>query len=125
MELKIFTFCQGAFNDDGKLTIVGTFDDYFVSQFPATISFGLAIKLGLNEREGGEKHISIKFLDPEGKEFLSAMTATVQVPENIASNIAFATNIQGVRFEMAGKYRCQLFIDDTLIREQSLEVKMK
>ena len=125
MEVKIFTFCQGAFNDDGKLTIVGTFDDYFVSKFPAIVSFGLAIKLGLNEQDGGEKHISIKFLNPEGKEFLRAMTADVQVPENIASNIAFATNIQGARFDMVGKYNCQLLVNGALIREQSIEVKTK
>lgn len=63
MKVQIFTLCDGAYNYNGKLTIVGTIDNIKVPKVPSIASVGLAVKLLFPQEERGDKRITVRFKD--------------------------------------------------------------
>ena len=54
MKIEFFTFCDGAYNYDGRLTIVGTYDDIKAQSFPWKTNMSFALKLLVSNDEAGK-----------------------------------------------------------------------
>lgn len=115
MQIRVFTLCDGAYNYNGKLTIVGTTDNIKVPRTPAIVSIGLAIKVSFEPNEYGEKRLSVKIIDSENN---SVMTPLVLPPTEARARggeeakIVLAGNLQGLSVNNDGDYRVVLTIND-------------
>lgn len=116
MEIEIFTLCDFAQDNNGKLTVVGTFDGINTKQFPFTqASFSVACRLRFAEKETGAHDIRLRFIDIEGKELLQPIQGQMNIPKPTNgqySTINLVFNIGQLKFDKAGRYSFELFIDD-------------
>ena len=116
MEIEIFTLCDFAQDNNSKLTVVGTFDSIHSKQFPfVQQSFSVACRLRFSEKETGEHHMRLRFIDVDGKEVIKPIEGNMNIPkpqngQYSAINLVF--NFAQMKFEKAGRYSFELFIDD-------------
>jgi len=116
MEIEIFTLCDFAQDNSGKLTVVGTFDGIHSKQFPFTQqSFSVACRLRFSEKETDQHHMRLRFIDGNGKELLQPIEGQINIPkptngQYTAINLVF--NLNQIKFEKAGRYAVELYIDD-------------
>ena len=116
MEIEIFTLCDFAQDNNGKLTVVGTFDSINSKQFPVTQpNFCVACRLRFSEKEVGEQEIRLRFIDGSGKEIIQPIEGKINIanPANgqySAVNLVF--NFNQLKFEKAGRYSFELYIND-------------
>ena len=116
MEIEIFTLCDFAQDNSGKLTVVGTFDGINSKQFPfVQANFSVACRLRFSEKETGEHRMRLRFIDGAGKELIKPVEGKMTIPEPkngqySAINLVF--NFNQVKFDKAGRYSFELYIDD-------------
>ena len=116
MEIEIFTLCDFAQDNNSKLTVVGTFDSINSKQFPYVhASFSVACRLRFSEKEIGVQDMQLRFSNAKGEEIIKPIDAqmTIQPPRNghySAANIVF--NFGQVKFDTAGRYSFELYIDN-------------
>ena len=116
MEIEIFTLCDFAQDNNSKLTVVGTFDSINSKQFPfVQAMFSVACRLRFSEKEVGQHDIRLRFIDGDGKELIKPIEGNMNItqPRNgqySAVNLVF--NFNQVKFDKAGRYSFELFIDD-------------
>ena len=116
MEIEIFTLCDFAQDNNSKLTVVGTFDSIHSKQFPfVQANFSVACRLRFSEKETGGHDMRLRFTDGNGQEVIKPIEGQMNIakPQNgqySAVNLVF--NFTQIKFEKAGRYSFELFIDD-------------
>jgi hypothetical protein len=115
METEIFTLCDFAQDNHGKLTVVGTFDIINTKQLPVVQqSFSVACRLRFSEKETGSHDMRLRLIDENGKEMLKTIEGQMNIPSSqngqyTAVNLVF--NLNQVKFEKPGRYSFELYID--------------
>ena len=116
MEIEIFTLCDFAQDNSGKLTVVGTFDGINSKQFPFVQgNFSVACRLRFAEKETGQHNMRLRFIDANGKELLQPIEGEMNIPKPTNgqyTTINLVFNFNQIKFEKAGRYSFELFIDD-------------
>ncbi len=116
MEIEIFTLCDYAQDMKGKLVLVGTFDTIFPKQYPCThATCCIALRLRFSEDEQGQHKLKLRLIDSKGKEIINKIEGNIQVQTPVKghhSTINFALQLNQLKFETAGKYAFELYIDD-------------
>lgn len=126
MKVELYALCQGAFNNNGQLTIVNTIDNFVVASFPARVSFGLALKLYILPKEEGEKILSISILDKDNQSIIPPIPANLHIESlDKASHIAIALNLQNVLFEKSGAYDVHLELDGKRLDNFAFEIEQQ
>ncbi|HKC36330.1 MAG TPA: hypothetical protein VKB95_09725 [Chitinophagaceae bacterium] len=116
MEIEIFTLCDFAQDNNSKLTVVGTFDAIHSKQFPfVQQSFSVACRLRFSEKETGPHDMRLKFTDGNREEVIKPIEGQMNIAKPLngqysAVNLVF--NFNQVKFEKAGRYSFELYIDD-------------
>lgn len=124
MKVELFALCQGAFNNNGQLTIVNTIDNFAVQSFPARISFGLALKFYVFPQEEGDKMLSISILNKQEKSIIPPFQTTLHIERyDKASHLGLALNLQNVLIEESGEYVIHLELDGSRLDNFAFEVK--
>ena len=115
MKTEIFTLCDAATEQQGKLNLLGSFDHLHSRQEPvAHPGCALAIKLRFTKIEDGNHKIKITFGDDDGN--LVMPTIETQISVLVAQNDSTATanlilNIQQLKLPRFGEYSIDLAID--------------
>lgn len=127
VKVEMFALCQGAHNLDGHLTIVNTMDDFYVSDLPVRITFGLAIKLYIQAYVSGDRLLSISIIDKSiDKSILPPLTTNLHIVQlDKASHINIALNLQNVLFEKVGVYDIHLELDGDRLDDFAFEIIRK
>ena len=116
MEIEIFTLCDYAQDMKGKFVIVGTFDTIFPKLYPCVhASCSVALRLRFSEEESGEHMMKLKIIDGKGNELVKNIEGKIQVQspaKGYHSTINFALQFNQLKFESAGKYGIELYMDD-------------
>lgn len=124
MKIELFTLCNYAANNNGKLTIVDTFDRFTADKFPWRAYFGIALKLRLNseiKESEQESHFSMYICkDGEEERLFTAETIINTIKED---KLVLAANIKGLIFKSAGTYHFYLHLNDTLLEDYQFEVE--
>jgi hypothetical protein len=116
MEIEIFTLCDFAQDNNSKLTVVGTFDSIHSKQFPfVQANFSVACRLRFSEKETGPHDMRLRFTDGNKKEVIKPIEGQMNIGKSqngqySAVNLVF--NFNQIKFEKAGRYSFELFIDD-------------
>lgn len=115
MRIEVFSLCDAATVEAGKLNILGAFDSIRVSAFPAVHpQCAIALRIRFDAIEKGEHKIVVNFVDADGKNVIPPAQGviTLTFPDEQRSGSAnLILNLQGVKFEKCGEYSIDLAID--------------
>jgi len=111
MEIRVFTLCDGAYNYNGKLTIVGTVDNIKVPKIPTLTSVGIAAKIALSPNEIGKKNITINFKSSNGE----LMVPEIAFEAETKDNLVIAGMIDNLNIKEVGDCVVELMIGKTLL----------
>ncbi len=124
MKVELYALCQGAYNNNGQLTIVNTVDNFGVPSFPARISFGLALKFYIRPEEEGDKTLAISILNEKGTSIIPPFPTSLHIERfDKASHLALALNLQNVLFEAPGEYIVHLELDGQRLDNFAFEIR--
>ncbi|MDD5166016.1 MAG: hypothetical protein PHQ57_01340 [Candidatus Omnitrophica bacterium] len=115
MQIEIFSLCDAATADFGKLSMLGVFDSIQVAKIPAIhLQCTIALRVRFSRIERGEHKVTVNFVDIDGKDVIPPAQGAIQVdfPEEQDSSAAnLILNIQGLKLEKPGEYSISLAID--------------
>ena len=119
MNIEAFLLCDAATDQQGKLNILGAFDNIYAKKVP-TVHPACAIvaRIRFEKFEEGNHPIRIHIIDEDGKSIGPKLDGKVNVRiieddlDSIATNIVL--NIQRLNFEKYGQYRIDLAIDNKI-----------
>lgn len=116
MDVEIFTLCDAATQDHGKLNMLGVFDSIIAKQFPVRHpQCAVAIRLRFYKSESGEHEIKIDFVDSDGSGVLPPIEGKLGVHfdnvkrDSVSTNLVF--NLSHLMFEKPDDYAVMLYVD--------------
>jgi hypothetical protein len=115
MKTEIFTFCDFAQENGGKLTIVGTFDTIIARNFPCVHpQLSVVIRLRFDLWEFSNHSFRIETRDLDGEMNMEAIGGNIEVKgagnATAVSHLVFT--ISNLRFKNIGLVNFVLYIDD-------------
>lgn len=115
MEIEIFTLSDFAQDNNSKLTIVGTFDSIQAKQFPVQHpACSVACRLRFGIKEIGDHDFKLRLIDTSGKETIKPIEGNINIgtpPNGQLATINMVINFNQLKFEKAGRYSFELYID--------------
>ncbi|MCL2190841.1 MAG: hypothetical protein FWB79_02510 [Treponema sp.] len=115
MKIELFTFCDFAQENGGKLTIVGTFDTIISRNFPCTHpQLSVVIRVRFDLWEFAQHTFRIETRDLEGETNMEPISGSLDVRgvgnATAVSHLVFT--IGNLYFKNSGVVNFTLFIDD-------------
>lgn len=124
MRLKLFSICEGAYNNNGRLTIVNTYDIIGTKEFPLVMALGLAITIEFDLKDVGKHGIELHVVNQSNKMEIAKMVSEFVVPQDKSGGyFNFASNVNGFTFKEEANYSYNLYIDGKLIGNVIIPVK--
>jgi len=115
MEIEIFTLCDAATDQSGKLNIIGTFDTIYTQSFPTLHgACAVVLRVRFSRIEFRKHQIAIHFVDNDGNAILPPLEGVIEVRAAPKSHFAATNliiNLQSIRLEKEGEYSVDLAID--------------
>ena len=115
MKIEIFTLCDAATEDHGKLNLLGSFDHLWARQEPIThAACTLAIKMRFTKIEEGSHKVRVTFVDEDGKQLLNALDVIASVivgPGESTATSHIVLNMQQLKLPRFGEYSIDLAVD--------------
>lgn len=149
MRVELFTLCDGAYNYNGKLTIVGALTTISPETLPCRIKLGVAMRIQVDSKNKGTNNMAINFLDPDGNRLPVDLTVELDVKHTLdtvrphtsqagkvveldvkhtpdtVSYITFAADLQGFPIEKEGSHKVVIVIDGETLATYSYNVKKR
>jgi len=115
MKIELFTFCDFAQENSGKLTIVGTFDTIISRNFPCIHpQLSVVIRLRFDLWEFASHEFKIETRDLNGEMVIKPIRGNVEVKgvgnATAVSHLVFT--ISNLHFKSSGVINFILYIDD-------------
>ena len=115
MKIELFTFCDFAQENSGKLTIVGTFDTIISRNFPCIHpQLSVVIRLRFDLWEFSNHQFRIETRDLNGDTVINPIQGNLDVKgtdnSTAVSHLVFA--ISNLHFKSAGVINFTLYVDD-------------
>lgn len=124
MRIKLFSICEGAFNNAGRLTIVNTYDMIGSKAFPLKMPIGVAMTLIFDAKDEGNHHLELRITNTTTQLPIAKMESDFIVPKDDKGGfLNFASNVLGFVFPTPGDYMFELSVDDTVIGSITMLVK--
>ena len=115
MLIEMFSLCDAATIESGKLNILGAFDVITAPKLPAIHpQCAVALRFRFNAIDGTSHKISVKFVDADGQYLISPTEGMVKInfqEGQRTSSANLVLNIQGLKFEQFGEYAIDLGVD--------------
>jgi hypothetical protein len=119
MNIEAFLLCDAATDQQGKLNILGAFDNIFTNKVPTVHpACAVAARIRFEKTEQGNHPIRIKIIDEDGKSIGPDLQGNINVSigdeaDSTTANIVL--NIQRLKLEKYGRYRIDLSIDNQIM----------
>jgi hypothetical protein len=118
MNIEAFLLCDAATEQQGKLNVLGAFDNIFAREIPIKYpACSVATRIRFDKIEAGHHSVRIRIIDYDGRNIGPELEGniSVQIPDDTDSSVAnLVLNIHGLNFEKHGQYRIDLAIDDSI-----------
>ena len=127
MNIEAFLLCDAATDQQGKLNVLGAFDNIFAKKVPtAHPACAVAARIRFEKIEEGSHPIRIHIIDEDGKSIGPKLQGNMNVSigddvDSRAANIVL--NIQRLKLEKYGQYRIDLAIDNQIKGSLPLHVR--
>lgn len=128
MKIELFTLCEGAFNTNGRLTIVNTFEDIVSEQYPWRGQLGLALKILFSREESGGFDICVWIKAVNDTKPLHEIKGHLEIKHNGEGKdvrLAMCTNIQGVVLTNPGDYEVVVLVNDKVLQAYPFKALVK
>jgi hypothetical protein len=118
MNIEAFLLCDAATDQQGKLNVLGAFDNILTKKVPAMHpACAVVARVRFEKIEEGGHPIRIHIIDEDGKPIGPKLEVNVNVSigddvDSAVTNIVL--NIQGLKFEKYGQYRIDIAIDNQI-----------
>jgi len=127
MKIELFTFCDFAQENSGKLTIIGTFDTIISRNFPCIHpQLSVVIRLRFDLWEFANHQFRIETIDLDGKTVINPIQGTVEAKgvgnATAVSHLVFT--ISNIHFKHSGVVNFILYIDDKELSSIPLYLSM-
>lgn len=127
MNIEAFLLCDAATQQQGKLNVLGAFDNIWAKQLPVKHPIcSVVMRIRFEKIEDGNHSIKIQIIDQDGKKIGPKLEGNISVqtrPELDSSVANLVLNIQGLKFEKYGQYRIDLAIDNQVKGSLPLHVR--
>jgi hypothetical protein len=115
MKIELFTFCDFAQENGGKLTIVGTFDTIIAQNFPCIHpQLSVVLRLRFDIWEFAKHYFRFETRDLNGEMAMDAINGNIDVKSvgnaTAVSHLVFT--ISNLHFKNSGMINFGLFIND-------------
>lgn len=126
MNIEIAALADAATEQAGKLNILGTFDRIRSGSFPFQHPLcAVVYRLRFTWNEQGAHRIRVAFIDADGRAIVPPLESEIQVRldrqrESTVVNVILM--LQGIKFEKAGLYRVDMFLDGSAAHSLPLTV---
>lgn len=124
MKVSLFTISEGAFNKNGSLTIVNTYDMIVGDSYPMRIPIAFAIKLENSPEDSGNKKLSVVAKHVEKEREIARVDSNIIIP-NTNGKFAFAANANGFIIPEEGTYSFSVIVDEILLSEITLKANVR
>jgi len=126
IKIELFTFCDFAQENGGKLTIVGTFDSIISRTFPCIHpQLSVVIRLRFDLWEFGVHSFRIETRDLDGEMTMNKISGNVEVKgvgnATAVSHLVFS--ISNLQFKAPGLVNFVLYIDEKEIDSIPLHIR--
>lgn len=127
MKIEVFTLCDAATDNRGKLNILGTFDQIYAASMPIIHpACAIALRVRFDKMEEGAHKVNLQLVDPDGRPVFQPMEGEVlprmaEDVESVAVNLIL--NFQHVKFGAFADYQVNLAIDDISVASLPLRVR--
>lgn len=116
MEKEIFSVCDYAQDNNGKLIMINPFDTIWAKKFPAVHgAMTVTGRIKFNKSEVGNHKFEISLLDENDFQVISTISGestTVKPTVGQYSTVNIVINLYQVKFEKSGTYFIKLRIDN-------------
>ena len=116
MKTEAFLLCDDATNQQGKLNVLGAFDNIFARKTPVVHSAcAIACRARFDRTEEGEHNIRLNVVDTDGKDIMPPMKGNIKVrigPDVESTAVNLILNLQRMRLERFGEYQIDLYVDE-------------
>jgi len=116
MQTEIFSLCDAATSDVGKISILGAFDTIYAKQIPTMHpQCAIALRIRFESSEGNEHDFSVKFVNEDGQHIFPPANGKINInfpPNQRSSSTNLIINIQGLKLEKYGEYAVDLTVDN-------------
>lgn len=115
MKTEIFTLCDFAQENGGKLTVVGTFDTIIARNFPCVHpQLSIVIRLRFDLWEFGSHTFRIETRDLDGEMTLEPVAGKLEVKGvgNASAVSHLLYSVTNIKFKASGVVNFVLYIDD-------------
>lgn len=127
MKLEVFTLCDAATDDRGKMNLLGTFDQIYAARMPVVHpACAVALRVRFEKMEEGIHTVRIQLVNPDGQPVFKPMEGEVnprmaEDMESLAVNLI--VNFQHLKFEAFADYQIDLAIDGRSVASLPLRVR--
>ena len=98
MRIKLFSICEGAFNNAGRLTIVNTYDMIGSKAFPLKMPIGVAMTIIFDAADEGKRHLELKITNTTTQLPIAKMDSEFVVPKDEKGGyLNFVSNVYSSR----------------------------
>lgn len=128
MEVQIASLCDAAADYGGKLSLLGAFDTIVAHQVPVVHPHcSIALRFIFRKEEEGQHTLLVKFGDEDGRPIVQPIETAfeVQMPNDlflVTRNLVL--NIQHMKFDRAGLYSVDIYVDGTVAASIPLQVQV-
>ena len=115
MQIEVFSLCDAATADMGKLNMLGAFDTIWTPKVPVVHpQCTVALRIRFDSIERGEHKITVNFVDADGRHIIPPANSTINVnfpSEQRSGSGNLILNIQRLNLEKYGEYSIDLAVD--------------
>ena len=118
LRIEMFTLCEGVVEQNGRLSLVGTYDALTPPCLPSVIpQMTVLLRLRFWPGEGAAHQVRLAVIDPDGKAVGAPAEAMIQLnfaEEDRAANYNLIVHIQALTFEEPGDYTIDFHLNEAL-----------
>ena len=115
MQIEVFSLCDAATVEGGKLNMLGAFDTIMAAKVPTVHpQCTIALRLRFNSLEGETHNVSVKLVDADGKHVIPPVNGNIKIKfteEQRSSSANLVLNLQGLKLAKYGEYSIDLTVD--------------
>lgn len=127
MKIEVFALCDAATDNQGKLNILGTFDQIYAAKIPVIHpACAIALRLRFDKMEEGSHRVDLQLVNPDGIPVFQPMVGELNPrmgPDIGSVAVNLILNFQHVKFEEYADYQINLAIDDVAMASLPLRVR--
>jgi hypothetical protein len=118
LRIEIFSLCESASDQNGRLSILGTFETVQAQQFPVILHRAMVVlRIRFWPGEGRQHKVRITVTDPDGRQLISPLDSGAALQprsDDQSSAYNILVHIQELRFEAPGEHTIDFYLNGNL-----------